>query len=94
MNQSHVSFVKSGDRVLTLSRPVLPHAARRIATVYPQLTALNEAQKSQADAAEALGVSIGSVRTWTDLTGIKWNNLTRRGPYAKRVRQTKRWYTS
>jgi hypothetical protein len=81
MNQSHVSFVKSGDCVLTLSRPVLPHAARRIATVYPQLTALNEAQKSQADAAAALGVSIGSVRTWTAITGIQWKNLTRRGPY-------------
>ena len=81
MNQPHVSFVKSGDRVLTLSRPVLPHAARRIATVFPQLNALNEAQKSQADAAAALGVSIGSVRTWTAITGIQWKNLTRRGPY-------------
>jgi len=84
MNQSHVSFVKSGDRVLTLSRPVLPHAARRIATVYPQLTALNEAQKSQADAAAALEVSVGAVRTWIALAGIPWTNLNRRGPYAKR----------
>jgi len=81
MNQSAVSFVKCGDRVLTLSRPVLPHTARRIATVVPQLNALNEAGKSQADAAAALGVSIGSVRTWIDLTGIKWTNLTKRGPY-------------
>ena len=56
MNQSPVSFIKAGDRVLTLSRPVLPHAARRLVSVLPQLTALNEAGKSQADAAAALEI--------------------------------------
>ncbi len=84
MNQSPVSFIKAGDRVLTLSRPVLPHAARRLAETLPQLNALNTAGKSQADAAEALGVSIGAVRTWIALAGIPWSNLNRRGPYAKR----------
>ena len=83
MNQSPVSFVISGDRVLTLSRPVLPHAARRIATVFPQLNALNEAGKSQADAAAALGVSLNSVRNWAANTGIQWKNIDRRGPYKR-----------
>jgi len=86
MNQSSVSFIKAGDRVLTLSRPVLPHAARRLAETLPQLNALNSAGKSQADAAEALGVSVGAVRTWIALAGIPWANLNRRGPYAKRTK--------
>ena len=81
MNQSPVSFVKCGDRVLSLSRPVLPHAARRLAETLPQLNALNIAGKSQADAAFALGVSVGKIRTWVDLTGMTWTNLKRRGPY-------------
>jgi hypothetical protein len=81
MNQSPVSFVKCGDRVLSLSRPVLPHAARRLAETLPQLNALNIAGKSQADAADALGVSVGKIRTWVDLTGMTWTNLKRRGPY-------------
>jgi hypothetical protein len=48
------------------------------------LNALNTAGKSQADAAEALNVSVGAVRTWIALAGIPWSNLNRRGPYAKR----------
>lgn len=83
MNQSPVSFVKCGDRVLSLSRPVLPHAARRLAGILPQLNALNTAGKSQADAAEAMGVSVGKIRTWVDLTDMHWTNLKRRGPYKK-----------
>jgi hypothetical protein len=62
---------------------VLPHAARRLAGVLPQLNALNTAGKSQADAAEALGVSVGAVRTWIALAGIPWSNLNRRGPYRR-----------
>jgi hypothetical protein len=86
MNQSPVSFIKAGDRVLTLSRPVLPHAARRLAGVLPQLNALNTAGKSQADAAEALGVSVGAVRSWIALANLSWTNINRRGPYAKRTK--------
>jgi hypothetical protein len=86
MNQSPVSFIKAGDRVLTLSRPVLPHAARRLAGVLPQLNALNAAGKSQADAAEALGVSVGAVRSWIALANLSWTNINRRGPYAKRTK--------
>ena len=84
MNQEPTDIITIGDRPLRLSRPVLPHAARRLTTVLPQLNALNTAGKSQADAAAALGVSVGAVRTWIALAGITWTNLNRRGPYAKR----------
>jgi hypothetical protein len=86
MNQDPIDLITVGDRPLRLSRPVLPHAARRLAGILPQLNALNTAGKSQADAAFALGVSIGAVRTWIALAGISWTNLNRRGPYAKRTK--------
>lgn len=81
MNQEPTDTVLIGDRPLRLSRPVLPHAARRLASVFPQLNALNLAGKSQADAAFALGVSVGAIRTWINLTDMTWTNLKRRGPY-------------
>jgi hypothetical protein len=84
MNQDPIDLITVGDRPLRLTRPVLPHAARRLAGILPQLNALNTAGKSQADAAEALNVSVGAVRTWIALAGIPWSNLNRRGPYAKR----------
>jgi hypothetical protein len=84
MNQDPIDLITVGDRPIRLSRPVLPHAARRLAETLPQLNALNTAGKSQADAAEALNVSVGAVRTWIALAGISWSNLNRRGPYAKR----------
>jgi hypothetical protein len=84
MNQSPIDHITVGDRPLRLSRPVLPHAARRLAGVLPQLNALNTAGKSQADAAEALGVSVGAVRSWIALANLSWSNINRRGPYAKR----------
>jgi hypothetical protein len=81
MNQEPTDTVLIGERPLRLSRPVLPHAARRLASVFPQLNALNIAGKSQADAAFALGVSVGKIRTWVELTDMHWTNLKRRGPY-------------
>lgn len=81
MNQEPTDTVLIGERPLRLSRPVLPHAARRLASVFPQLNALNIAGKSQADAAAALGVSVGKIRTWVELTDMHWTNLKRRGPY-------------
>ena len=81
MNQEPTDTVLIGERPLRLSRPVLPHAARRLASVFPQLNALNIAGKSQADAAFALGVSVGAIRTWVELTDMHWTNLKRRGPY-------------
>jgi transposase len=62
---------------------VLPPAARRLAETLPQLNALNTAGKSQADAAEALGVSVGAVRTWIALANLSWSNINRRGPYRR-----------
>jgi len=84
MNQDPIDLITVGDRPLRLTRPVLPHAARRLAETLPQLNALNSAGKSQADAAEALNVSVGAVRSWIALAGLSWSNLNRRGPYAKR----------
>jgi hypothetical protein len=86
MNQEPTDLITVGDRPLRLSRPVLPHAARRLAGILPQLNALNTAGKSQADAAEALNVSVGAIRTWIALAGLSWSNLNRRGPYAKRTK--------
>jgi hypothetical protein len=86
MNQEPTDIITVGDRPIRLSRPVLPHAARRLAGILPQLNALNTAGKSQADAAKALEVSVGAVRTWIALTGISWSNLNKRGPYAKRTK--------
>lgn len=86
MNQDPIDLITVGDRHLRLSRPVLPHAARRLANILPQLNALNTAGKSQADAAEALGVSVGAVRTWIALAGLTWSNLKLRGPYNKRTK--------
>jgi hypothetical protein len=86
MNQEPTDIITIGDRPIRLSRPVLPHAARRLAETLPQLNALNTAGKSQADAAFALGVSVGAVRTWIALANLSWSNLNRRGPYAKRTK--------
>jgi hypothetical protein len=85
MNQEPTDTVLIGERPLRLSRPVLPHAARRLASVFPQLNALNIAGKSQADAAFALGVSVGKIRTWVELTDMTWTNLKRRGPYKSKA---------
>jgi hypothetical protein len=68
-------------RPLTLKRPMAYYAANRLQAIMPQITALNAAGKSQADAAQALGVSMHSLRTWLDLTGVQWSNLRKRGPY-------------
>lgn len=71
-------------RPLALKRPVQPAFARRLAELHPQLTALNAARKTQADAALALGVSVPLLRTWLDVLGIKWTNLQPRAPYMPR----------
>jgi len=68
-------------RPLTLKRPMAYYAANRLQAIMPQIAALNAAGKSQADAAQALGVSLHSLRTWLDLTGVQWSNLRKRGPY-------------
>jgi hypothetical protein len=85
MIQEPTDIVTIGDRPLRLSRPVLPHAARRLEAILPQIAALNAAGKSQADAAAALDTTVNTLRAWLDITGTTWVNLNRRGPYKKRA---------
>jgi hypothetical protein len=68
-------------RVIPLKRPMAEYAARRLQAILPQIAALNAAGKSQADAAEALGTTVCTLRHWLDITGTQWVNLKRRGPY-------------
>jgi hypothetical protein len=72
-------------RPVTLKRPMQSWAASKLEQTFPQLNALNEAGKTQADAAAALGVSLNSVRNWAANTGLQWKNIDRRGPY-KRIK--------
>ena len=72
-------------RVLTLKRPMAEYAARRLQAILPQIAALNAAGKSQGDAAEALGTTVGTLRMWLDITGTTWVNVKRRGPYSSRA---------
>lgn len=82
---AHTETIVVAGRPLTLKRPMAVFAARRLEAIIPQISALNAAGKSQADAAEALGVSLHSLRTWLELTGTAWTNLKRRGPYKPRA---------
>jgi hypothetical protein len=66
------------------TRPVTYYLANRISRVLPQLKALNEVHKSQADAASALGVEIGTVRNYISVLGWEWNNLRVYKPRRKR----------
>ena len=70
-------------RPITLKRPMQSWSASKLEQTFPQLNALNEAGKTQADAASALGVSLNSIRNWAENTGIQWKNLDRRGPYKR-----------
>jgi hypothetical protein len=54
--------------------------------IYTKDLSVAKAKLMLADAATALGVSVGAVRTWIALAGIPWSNLNRRGPYAKRTK--------
>ena len=80
-----ITTITIAGRPLTLKRPMQSWAASKLEQTFPQLNALNEAGKSQADAAAALGVSLNSVRNWAANTGIQWKNIDRRGPY-KRIK--------
>jgi len=54
--------------------------------IYTKDLSVAKAKLMLADAATALNVSVGAVRTWIALAGIPWSNLNRRGPYAKRTK--------
>ncbi len=83
-NHPYTETLTFAGRVLPLKRPMAEYAARRLQAILPQIAALNAAGKSQGDAAEALGTTVGTLRTWLDITGTTWLNVNRRGPYAKR----------
>lgn len=74
----HLTFA---GRPIPLKRPMAVYAANRLQAILPQIAALNAAGKSQADAAEALGTTVCTLRKWVEITGTTWVNLKRRGPY-------------
>jgi len=78
-----ITTITIAGRPLTLKRPMQSWAASKLEQTFPQLNALNEAGKTQADAAAALGVSLNSVRNWAANTGIQWKTIDRRGPYKR-----------
>ena len=80
-----ITTITIAGRPVTLKRPMQSWAASKLEQTFPQLNALNEAGKTQADAAAALGVSLNSVRNWAANTGLQWKNIDRRGPY-KRIK--------
>jgi hypothetical protein len=80
-NHPYVKTLTFAGRVLPLKRPMADYAARRLQAILPQIAALNAAGKSQGDAAEALGTTVGTLRKWIEITGTTWVNLKVRGPY-------------
>jgi len=68
-------------RPIPLKRPMTHYAAKRLEKNLPLIAALNQAGKSQADAAAALGTTVCTLRTWIDLTQTTWVNVKRRAPY-------------
>jgi hypothetical protein len=83
--EADITTITIAGRPVTLKRPMQSWAASKLEQTFPQLNALNEAGKTQADAAAALGVSLNSVRNWAANTGLQWKNIDRRGPY-KRIK--------
>jgi hypothetical protein len=65
-------------RPWALTRPVTTYLAERLKVVGPQLDALNEARKTQLDAAAALGMEVNTVRNYADILGLTWLNIARR----------------
>jgi hypothetical protein len=57
------------------------YAANRLQAILPQIAALNQAGKSQADAAHALKTTVSTLRAWLDITQTPWRNVKSRGPY-------------
>ncbi len=82
-NHPYTETLTFAGRVIPLKRPMAEYAARRLQAILPQIAALNAAGKSQGDAAEALGTTVGTLRSWLDITGTQWVNLNKRGPYRR-----------
>jgi hypothetical protein len=82
-NHPYTETLTFAGRVIPLKRPMAEYAARRLQAILPQIAALNAAGKTQGDAAEALGTTVGTLRSWLDITGTQWVNLKKRGPYRR-----------
>jgi len=82
-NHPYVETLTFAGRVIPLKRPMAEYAARRLQAILPQIAALNAACKTQADAAAALGTTVGTLRSWLDITQTEWVNVNRRGPYKR-----------
>ena len=82
-NHPYIETLTFAGRVIPLKRPMAEYAARRLQAILPQIAALNAAGKTQGDAAEALGTTVGTLRSWLDITGTQWVNLNKRGPYRR-----------
>ena len=83
-NHPYTDHLTFAGRPIPLKRPMSQYAAVRLQAILPQIAALNAAGKSQADAAEALGTTVCTLRKWIEITGTTWVNLKRRGPYKSR----------
>jgi len=75
---------------IKLKREICGFTADRIKAALPNIFALNAAYKSQADAADALGVQIGTLRNYIELTGIKWYNLKAYRPRRRNARTARK----
>jgi hypothetical protein len=82
-NHPYTETLTFAGRVIPLKRPMAEYAARRLQAILPQIAALNAAGKTQGDAAEALGTTVCTLRSWLDITGTQWVNLNKRGPYRR-----------
>lgn len=72
---SITSVAAAGRPPIKTTKAIMPFLAQRLARVLPMITTLNAVHKSQADAASALDIEVGTLRSWCKTLGIEWNNL-------------------
>jgi len=81
MNTKQTAKIVNAIGVFNLTTRVTPYGAERILKVLPQLKALNNAGKTQADAALAMDMTVTTLRRYVATLGWTWKNLKARGPY-------------
>jgi hypothetical protein len=62
---------------IKLTEPICDYRAKKIEAVLPQLLALNAAEKTQVDAATAVGLSLNTLRNYLRVARIEWRNVRR-----------------
>jgi predicted glycosyltransferase involved in capsule biosynthesis len=80
MNNKQTDKIVNALGVFNLTERVTPYGAERLLKVIPQLRALNEAHKTQIDAALAMGFTVTTLRRYLRVLGWEWNNLSKRRP--------------